>query len=66
MHLSEETERSPGIGVYITDLLYRNRINIADAFLGYEEIILIPNESDGPRAYTILEEATSEVRKRAG
>jgi len=63
IHLSEEAERSPGIAAYITDLLYRNGINIVDAFLGYEDIILVLNESDGPRAYTILEEATSEVRK---
>ncbi len=62
IHLSEEAERSPGIAAYITDLLYRNGINIVDAFLGYEDIILILNESDGPRAYTILEEATSEAR----
>lgn len=63
MHLSEEAERSPGIAAYITDLLYRNGINILDAFLGYEDIILILDESDGPRAYAILEEATSEVLK---
>jgi hypothetical protein len=63
IHLSEEAERSAGIAAYITDLLYRDGINIVDAFLGYEDIILILNESDGPRAYTILEEATSEVRK---
>jgi hypothetical protein len=63
IHLSEEAERSPGIAAYITDLLYRNGINIVDAFLGYEEIILILDESDGPRAYTILEEETSERRK---
>jgi hypothetical protein len=63
MHLAQEAERSPGIAAYITDLLYRNGINILDAFLGYEDIILILNESDGPRAYTILEEATNEVRK---
>ncbi len=60
IHLSEEAERSPGIAAYITDLLYRNGINIIDAYLGYEDIILILDESDGPRAYTILEEATSE------
>ncbi len=60
IHLSEEAERSPGIAAYISDLLYRNGINIVDAFLGYEEIILILDESDGPRAYTILEEATRE------
>jgi len=63
IHLSEEAERSPGIAAYITDLLYRNGINIVDAFLGYDDIILILNESDGPRAYTILEEANSEIRK---
>ena len=63
MHLSEEVERSPGIAAYITDLLYRNGINIVDAFLGYEEIILILDESDGPRAYTILEEETSKGHK---
>ncbi len=63
IHLSEEAERPPGIAAYITDLLYRNGINIVDAFLGYEDIILILNESDGPRAYTVLEEATSEGRK---
>ena len=63
IHLSEEAERSPGIAAYITDLLYRNGINIVDAFLGYEEIILILDESDGPRAYTILEEETGEGRK---
>jgi hypothetical protein len=60
IHLSEEAERSPGIAAYITDLLYRNGINIVDAFLGYDDIILVLNESDGPRAYTILEEATRE------
>ena len=63
IHLSEDAERSPGIAAYITDLLYRNGINIVDAFLGYEDIIMILDETDGPRAYTILEEATSEVGK---
>jgi len=63
IHLSEEAEKSPGIAAYITDLLYRNGINIVDAFLGYEEIILILDESDGPRAYTTLEEETSKARK---
>ena len=63
IHLSEEAARSPGIAAYITDLLYRNGINIVDAFLGYEEIILILDESDGPRAYTTLEEETGKGRK---
>jgi hypothetical protein len=60
IRLSEEVEKSPGIAAYITDLLYRNGITIVNAFLGYEEIILILDESDGPRTYSILKEATSE------
>ncbi len=66
MHLSEGVEKSPGIAAYITDLLYRNGINILDTFLDFEDIILILDESDGPRAcilHTILEEATSEGHK---
>jgi len=63
IHLSEDTEKSPGIAAYITDLLYRNGINIVDAFLGYEDIILILDESDGLRAYTALEDATNEGQR---
>jgi hypothetical protein len=63
IRLSEEAQKSPGLAAYVTGLLYRNGITIIDAFLGYEDIILILDESDGPRAYTILEEETSEGRK---
>jgi hypothetical protein len=63
IRLSEEAQKSPGLAAYVTSLLYRNGITIIDAFLGYEDIILILDESDGPRAYTILEEETSEGRK---
>jgi len=63
IHLSEEAEKSPGIAAYITDLLYRNGINIQDAFLGYEEIIIILNETDGPQAYTTLEKETGKNPK---
>jgi hypothetical protein len=63
IRLSEEAEKFPGVAAYVTGLLYRNGITIIDAFLGYEDIILILDESDGPRAYTILEEETSEGRK---
>jgi hypothetical protein len=61
IQLSEEVEKSPGIAAYITDLLYRNGISIVDLFLGYEEIILILDESDAPRTYSILKEATNEA-----
>jgi hypothetical protein len=59
IHLPEEAEKAPGIAAYVTDLLYRNGINILDAFLGHEEIILVLDEQDGPRAYTTLEEETN-------
>ncbi len=62
IQLLEEVEKSPGIAAYITDMLYRNGINIVNAFLGYEEIILILDESDAPRAYSVLKEAASEAQ----
>jgi hypothetical protein len=58
IRLSEEAKKFHGVAAYITALLYRNGITIIDAFLGYEDIILILDESDGPRAYMILEEET--------
>jgi len=63
IRLSEEAQKYPGIAAYVTDLLYRNGITIIVGFLVYEEIILILDESDGPRAYTTLEEETGKGRK---
>jgi len=62
IQLSEEVEKSPGIAAYITDLLYRNGISIVNLFLGYEEIILILDESDAPRTYSIIKEAANETQ----
>jgi len=64
IRLSEEAKKYPGIAAYMTDLLYRNGINIVEAFLGYEDIILILDDTDGPRAYTILEEEAGEGRSK--
>ncbi|MFC1487967.1 hypothetical protein ACFLRN_09830 [Thermoproteota archaeon] len=63
IRLSEDAKKFHGIAAYITDLLYRNGITIIDAFIGYEDIILILDESDGPRAYMILEEEASKGPK---
>ena len=63
IRLSEGAKKFHGVAAYITNLLYRNGITIIDAFLGYEDIILILDESDGPRAYMILEEETSKGPK---
>ncbi len=37
-------------------LRHRNGINILDAFLGYEDIIMIVEEKFGPKAYQLLSE----------
>ena len=63
IRLSEDAKKFHGVAAYITNLLYRNGITIIDAFLGYEDVILILDESDGPRAYMILEEETSKGPK---
>ncbi len=56
LFLSLGGEMTPGISSYITDLLYRNGVNIVDAFLGYGDIIMVVEGQDGPLAYNILQE----------
>ncbi len=55
LYLSLGGEMTPGISSYITELLYRNGINIVDAFLGYGDIIMVVEGKDGPLAYDILQ-----------
>ncbi len=54
IYLPPNSERVPGIASYITELLYRNGVNIVDAFLGYEDIIVIVDGLVGHVAYDIL------------
>ena len=54
LSLSPNAEMPPGIASYITELLYRNGVNILDAFLGYGDIIMVVDDRDGPLAYDIL------------
>ncbi len=54
LSMSPSAEMTPGIASYITELLYRNGVNILDAFLGYGDIIMVVDERDGPLAYDIL------------
>lgn len=56
--LSSSAEITPGIASYITELLYRNGVNIIDAFLGYGDIIIVVSDRDGPIAYDILRRET--------
>jgi hypothetical protein len=46
---------TPGIASYITELLFRNGVNILDAFLGYGDIIMVVDDKDGPLAYDVLQ-----------
>jgi hypothetical protein len=54
LNLSPNAEMTPGISSYITELLFRNGVNILDAFLGYGDIIMVVDDRDGPIAYDVL------------
>ncbi len=60
IRLSPSAEKVPGIASFITELLYRNGVSILDAFLSYEDVILIIKERLGPKAYQVLSEKISE------
>ena len=55
LNLSPHAEMTPGIASYITELLFRNGVNILDAFLGYGDIIMVVDYKDGPLAYDVLQ-----------
>ncbi len=55
LYLSLGAEMTSGIAAYITESLYRNGVNIIDAFLGYGDIIMVVEGRDGPLAYDILQ-----------
>ncbi len=56
LNLSPRAEMTPGIASYITEVLFRNGVNILDAFLGYGDIIMVVDDRDGPLAYDVLQE----------
>ncbi len=60
--LSPKAEKTPGIASYITELFYRNGINIVDAFLGHGDIIMVVDDQDGHVAYEVLQR---EIHSRA-
>ena len=55
LSLSPRAEMTPGIASFTSELLYRNGVNILDAFLGYGDIIMVVDERDGPLAYELLQ-----------
>ncbi len=60
IRLSPSAEKVPGIASFISELLYRNGVSILDAFLSYEDVILIVQKKFGPKAYQVLSEEISE------
>ena len=58
LSLSSSAEITPGIASYVTELLYRNGVNILDAFLGYGDIIIVVDDRDGAPGYDILRKET--------
>jgi len=59
IRLSPSAEKVPGIASIITDLLYRNGVTILDAFLSYEDVVLVMQERLGAKAYQVLSEEIS-------
>ena len=60
IRLPPSAEKVPGIASFITELLYRNGVSIMDAFLSYEDVVLMVEERFGPRAFQVLSEEISE------
>ncbi len=54
LFLPMDAWNTPGVASYITELLYRNGVNIIDAFLGHGDIVIVVNEPDGHVAYDVL------------
>ena len=59
LYLPTNAWDTPGIASYITELLYRNGVNIIDAFLGHGDIIIVVNEPDGHAAYDALRQVAA-------
>lgn len=59
IRLSPSAKKVSGIALFITELLFRNGVSILDAFLSYDDVILIMQEELGPKAYQVLSEEIS-------
>ncbi len=56
IRMPPSAEKVPGIASFITELLYRNGVGILDAFLSYEDVVIVVKERMGPKAYQVLSE----------
>ncbi len=60
IRLSPEAEITPGFGLFLTELLFQQGINIRRTYIG-EETVLILERDDGPRAYETLRREIDEA-----
>jgi ACT domain len=60
IRMPPSAEKVPGIMAFVTELLNRNGVSILDAFLSYEDVLIVVKEKFGPKAYQVLSEQISE------
>jgi len=54
LQISPEAERTPGVASFISELLYRNGINLVEALFAYGDIVLIIDETEASKAYDLI------------
>ena len=55
LHLSRSEKKDSGFSLFITELLYRQGINVVNSYIDEDTIILVRKE-DAPRAYDVLQQ----------
>jgi hypothetical protein len=55
LHLSPLAKRDSGFALFISELLYRNGIEVIHSYID-EDTVIIVNKADAPRAYEILDQ----------
>jgi hypothetical protein len=55
LHLSPLAKRDSGFALFITELLYRNGVDVVHSYIDEDTVILV-NKADAPRAYEILDQ----------
>jgi hypothetical protein len=54
LRLSEDAVRDSGFSLFISELLYRNGVDVIHSYIDDDTIIIV-NKEDGPRAYDAIE-----------
>jgi hypothetical protein len=54
VRIPQKAEKVPGIAAFLAELLYRNGISMLDMFYGFEDLLLVVDEKQGPKAYEVL------------